>query len=206
MVVQKFSENFWSPDFASTVGFDALVKKNKDGKTSSKEIEYFIKERAKIEDEYAKSLLKLSKASLGSTESGSLKDVLTSLRNNVEKLSYLHQDLSQILLDQVDRVHAERDKFSSQCKVVEESVKRLQGIKKDLHKQTIASSISYQKKSEAYEVSIQACNAERAQAQSIGNPPKALRELEKLEAKSLNVRMKRLRPMTSTKDWCASWK
>jgi len=68
----------------------------------------------------------------------SLKDVLTSLRNNVEKLSYLHQDLSQILLDQVDRVHAERDKFSSQCKVVEESVKRLQGIKKDLHKQTIA--------------------------------------------------------------------
>jgi len=43
------------------------------------------------------------------------------------------------------------------------------------------SSISYQKKSEAYEVSIQACNAERAQAQSIGNPPKALRELEKVK-------------------------
>lgn len=49
------------------------------------------------------------------------------------------------------------------------------------------SSISYQKKSEAYEVSIQACNAERAQAQSIGNPPKALRELEKVKLCRLYV-------------------
>lgn len=50
--------------------------------------------RASIEDEYAKKLLNLSKKSLGSQESGSLKASLDTLRGEVEGMGKQHQGIA----------------------------------------------------------------------------------------------------------------
>lgn len=50
--------------------------------------------RASLEDEYAKKLLNLSKKSLGSQETGSLKASLDTLRGEVESMGKQHQSIA----------------------------------------------------------------------------------------------------------------
>ena len=56
-----YKNAFWESDFLSQAGFDTLSSHMKDGQKSCKWLEDFLKQRAKAEEEYAKTLLKLSK-------------------------------------------------------------------------------------------------------------------------------------------------
>lgn len=69
----KFSETFWDNEFTGTSGLDNLMKKMKESRQSCKEFHDMLKARAKCEEDYAKSLQKISKTNFEPTDTGTMK-------------------------------------------------------------------------------------------------------------------------------------
>jgi hypothetical protein len=64
-----FAGAFWDVEGAPP-GFDTLVLKHRNGKEVCKDMAEFMRQRAAIEDAYAKQLMKLSRATLADFEHG----------------------------------------------------------------------------------------------------------------------------------------
>ena len=56
-----FKSAFWEADFLSQNGFDTLCNHIKNGQKSCKWLEEYLKLRAKAEEDYSKTLTKISK-------------------------------------------------------------------------------------------------------------------------------------------------
>lgn len=65
-----------------------------------------------------------------------MRDILMELKKQSEKAASIHQDLSQNLSDQAQRIQQIKDKHQSLCKQVESTVKTCQSSKKDLYNKT----------------------------------------------------------------------
>jgi len=57
-------------DKGDQTGFDIILEKHLNGKFAMKDMMEFFRERAAIEEQYAKNLLKLSRSTLGDQEEG----------------------------------------------------------------------------------------------------------------------------------------
>ncbi|OAA79345.1 SH3 domain protein [Akanthomyces lecanii RCEF 1005] len=90
-VALSFANNFWGKDDA---GVHPLLDRMGAAKQTNDELKSFYSARASLEDEYAKKLLNLSKKSLGSQETGSLKASLDTLRGEVESMGKQHQSIA----------------------------------------------------------------------------------------------------------------
>ncbi len=69
-----------------------LVNKARTGKRACEQLLHLFKERAALEEEYAKRLAKLNKSFLPKDEIGSLKRVYESLKNEMEVSARIHAD------------------------------------------------------------------------------------------------------------------
>lgn len=56
-----FSSRFWENDFVTQTGFETIAARLKDGGKTCKDIEDFLKQRAKAEEDFAKALQKIAK-------------------------------------------------------------------------------------------------------------------------------------------------
>lgn len=109
---KDFCNSFWGDDNGIR-GFEALTGKVKVSTKTIEDLKYFWKERASIEEDYAKRLGKLSKLVIGNDETGALFDSLMSLGNELEQISHNHFTLSQSMRrdleaetsDWVNRMH-----------------------------------------------------------------------------------------------------
>ncbi|TQV97697.1 hypothetical protein V2A60_006570 [Cordyceps javanica] len=90
-VALSFANNFWGKDDA---GVHPLLDRMAAAKQTNDELKSFYSARASLEDEYAKKLLNLSKKSLGSQETGTLKASLDTLRGEVESMGKQHQSIA----------------------------------------------------------------------------------------------------------------
>ena len=110
---KDFCNSFWGDDNGIR-GFEALTGKVKVSTKTIEDLKYFWKERASIEEDYAKRLGKLSKLVIGNDETGALFDSLMSLGNELEQISHNHFTLSQSMRrdleaetsDWVNRMHS----------------------------------------------------------------------------------------------------
>ncbi|KAJ8121396.1 hypothetical protein O1611_g10114 [Lasiodiplodia mahajangana] len=81
-VVLSFANNFWGKDDA---GVGPLLDRMASAKQTSDELRSFYSARASIEDDYARKLMSLSRKSLGSHETGSLKTSLDTMKSELEE-------------------------------------------------------------------------------------------------------------------------
>ncbi|KAM3433984.1 hypothetical protein NHJ13734_006199 [Beauveria thailandica] len=98
-VALSFANNFWGKDDA---GVQPLLDRMAAAKQTNDELKAFYSARASLEDEYAKKLLNLSKKSLGSHETGSLKASLDTLRGEVESMGKQHQSIAAQMKTELD--------------------------------------------------------------------------------------------------------
>ncbi|XP_061823128.1 growth arrest-specific protein 7-like isoform X2 [Nerophis lumbriciformis] len=75
-------------------GFEVLVQKQFKGKQMQKEMAEFVRERIKIEEEYAKNLSKLSQIPLASQEEGTLGDAWAQLKKSLADEAEVHLKFS----------------------------------------------------------------------------------------------------------------
>uniref|UniRef100_A0A3Q3ENY7 Growth arrest specific 7 n=1 Tax=Kryptolebias marmoratus TaxID=37003 RepID=A0A3Q3ENY7_KRYMA len=87
----------------SISGFEVLVQKQLKGKQMQKEMAEFIRERIKIEEEYAKNLSKLSQIHLGGQEDGTLGEAWAQLKKSLADEAEVHLKFSSKLQSEVEK-------------------------------------------------------------------------------------------------------
>uniref|UniRef100_A0A8C5WMP9 Growth arrest specific 7 n=1 Tax=Leptobrachium leishanense TaxID=445787 RepID=A0A8C5WMP9_9ANUR len=104
----SYCDYFWAdkkdPQGNSSVsGFEDLLQKQLKGKQMQKEMAEFIRERIKIEEEYAKNLAKLSQNSLASQEEGTLGEAWAQLKKSLSDEAEVHLKFSSKLQSEVEK-------------------------------------------------------------------------------------------------------
>uniref|UniRef100_A0A8C6PTD6 Growth arrest specific 7 n=1 Tax=Nothobranchius furzeri TaxID=105023 RepID=A0A8C6PTD6_NOTFU len=112
-------------------GFEVLLQKQLKGKQMQKEMAEFIRERIKIEEEYAKSLSKLSQIPLGGQEEGTLGEAWEQLKKSLANEAEVHLKFSSKLQSEVEKPFLTfRENFKK-------DMKRLEHHIADLRKQLV---------------------------------------------------------------------
>ncbi|XP_072501190.1 growth arrest-specific protein 7 isoform X3 [Notamacropus eugenii] len=104
----SYCDYFWAdkkdPQGNGTVaGFEILLQKQLKGKQMQKEMSEFIRERIKIEEEYAKNLAKLSQNSLAAQEEGSLGEAWAQVKKSLADEAEVHLKFSSKLHSEVEK-------------------------------------------------------------------------------------------------------
>ncbi|EOB05033.1 Growth arrest-specific protein 7, partial [Anas platyrhynchos] len=84
-------------------GFEILLQKQLKGKQTQKEMAEFVRERIKIEEEYAKNLSKLSQNSLAAQEEGTLGEAWAQLKKSLADEAEVHLKFSSKLQSEVEK-------------------------------------------------------------------------------------------------------
>uniref|UniRef100_A0A8B9Q3R7 F-BAR domain-containing protein n=1 Tax=Apteryx owenii TaxID=8824 RepID=A0A8B9Q3R7_APTOW len=146
-----FAEHFWGE---KNHGFDVLYHNMKHGQISTKELADFIRERAAIEENYAKAMVKLSKMATNGTQLGTFAPLWEVFRISSDKLALCHLELMKKLHDlikEISRYGEEQGRVHKKSKEevsgTLEAVQLLHGVAQLLPK----SKESYHSKCQEYE-------------------------------------------------------
>ncbi|TRY84991.1 hypothetical protein DNTS_016181, partial [Danionella cerebrum] len=88
---------------ATVSGFDVLLQKQMKGKQMQKEMASFMRERIRIEEEYSRSLNKLSQSALAAQEDGTLGAAWAQLRKSLAEEADVHHRFSSKLHGEVEK-------------------------------------------------------------------------------------------------------
>ncbi|KAK2542102.1 hypothetical protein Q9966_003918 [Columba livia] len=146
-----FTEHFWGE---KNHGFDVLYHNMKHGQISTKELADFVRERAAIEENYAKAMVKLSKMATNGTQLGTFAPLWEVFRISSDKLALCHLELMKKLHDlikEISRYSEEQGRVHKKSKEevsgTLEAVQLLHGVAQLLPK----SKESYHSKCQEYE-------------------------------------------------------
>ncbi|XP_063214009.1 F-BAR domain only protein 1 isoform X2 [Chroicocephalus ridibundus] len=146
-----FTEHFWGE---KNHGFDVLYHNMKHGQISTKELADFVRERAAIEENYAKAMVKLSKMATNGTQLGTFAPLWEVFRISSDKLALCHLELMKKLHDlikEISRYGEEQGRVHKKSKEevsgTLEAVQLLHGVAQLLPK----SKESYHSKCQEYE-------------------------------------------------------
>ncbi|XP_018592257.1 F-BAR domain only protein 2 isoform X2 [Scleropages formosus] len=119
MITPYFLENFWGE---KNNGFDVLYHNMKHGQISTKELSDFIRERAIVEDTYAKSMTKLSRSASNFSQLGTFAPVWDVFKTSTDKLASCHLELVRKLQELIKEVQKYADEQAKAHKKTKEEV------------------------------------------------------------------------------------
>ncbi|KAL7799202.1 hypothetical protein V8C37DRAFT_366968 [Trichoderma ceciliae] len=126
-VAMSFANNFWGKDDA---GVGPLLDRMINSKQTCDELKNFYGARASIEDEYSRKLLNLSKKTLGSQESGTLRASLDMVRSELEAMAKQHQAIAaQMKTELEEPLAAFAGGIKERRKIVQGTVEKLLKVK-----------------------------------------------------------------------------
>ncbi|OAX83262.1 hypothetical protein ACJ72_02373 [Emergomyces africanus] len=123
----SFANNFWGKDDA---GVGPMLERVHNAKTTCDELKAFYSTRAAIEDEYSRKLLILCRKALGSSESGTLRASLDSVRGETEAIGKTHAAIaSQMKSELEEPLAAFAGGMKERRKIVQNGIEKLLKIK-----------------------------------------------------------------------------
>ncbi|KAK3402233.1 hypothetical protein B0T20DRAFT_493368 [Sordaria brevicollis] len=126
-VALSFANNFWGKDDA---GVQPLLERMSAAKTTCDELKSFYTARAKIEEEFSRQLLNLSRKSLGSQESGTLRASLDTVRQEVESMGKQHQAIAAQMRSELEEpLVAFAGGMKERRKIIQNTVEKLLKVK-----------------------------------------------------------------------------
>ncbi|XP_067279398.1 growth arrest-specific protein 7a isoform X3 [Pseudorasbora parva] len=168
----SYCDYFWAdkrdPQGATVSGFEVLLQKQLKGKQMQKEMAEFIRERIKIEEEYAKNLSKLSMFPMAAQEEGTLGEAWAQVKKSLADEAEVHLKFSSKLQSEVEKplltfrgdnfkkdmkkydhhIADLRKQLVSRCAAVEKARKALADRQKDLEVKTQQLEIKLSNKTE----------------------------------------------------------
>ncbi|XP_043835909.1 proline-serine-threonine phosphatase-interacting protein 2 isoform X2 [Dromiciops gliroides] len=143
----KFRENFWCPHFLSTVGYDSIIQHLNEGRKNCKEYEDFLKERAVIEEKYAKDLINLCrKKPCGQSEINTLKRALEVFKQQLDNVGQSHLQLAQMLREEARKMEEFKERQKIQRKKIEVLMDNMHKQKQLQYKKTMDVKKIYEQK------------------------------------------------------------
>jgi len=146
--VSPFADNFWGvEDFAA--GFQVLTAYMKRGRKECEDVTDYLKERAEIEQEYAKKLLKLAKSTnkksgfgveLGEDElNTTLRASWKQIKESAEKVAAKHKSFADDILTVVEKPlnlskESDKKRVAEQTTVVEATIKEYSQLRTNVPK------------------------------------------------------------------------
>ncbi|KAK8214493.1 hypothetical protein IWZ01DRAFT_540362 [Phyllosticta capitalensis] len=126
-VTLSFANNFWGKDDA---GVSPLLERMHNAKVTGDEMKSFYTARAQIEEDYARKLLNLARKPLGSSEGGTLKLSLESVRAEMESMGKAHQQIaSQMKSELEEQLSAFAGGIKERRKIIQTGIEKLLKIK-----------------------------------------------------------------------------
>ncbi|CAG8460659.1 12754_t:CDS:10 [Ambispora gerdemannii] len=95
-----FSNNFWGRDEA---GYEVLTMRMRQAKQTCEEVKTMFHDRATIEEDYGKRLLKLAKSQVGKDEIGTLRKSFDATRKAIEATGLSHINLAQQIRTELEQ-------------------------------------------------------------------------------------------------------
>lgn len=129
MNVKTYSDSFWGGDLCSTLGYDALVKRNNASKKMCQDLEDYLKKRSKIETDYSKALNALYRSFKEREIVGVLECAMNQLRQELEVLANHHNKAALSFQQHSDSVKKFKDEQISSRKTREDCLQRVQNSK-----------------------------------------------------------------------------
>jgi len=155
-MVNSFVNNFWDADWNGTKGYDILVTRLKDGKKLHDAYADFIRNRAKLEDDYGKNLIRLAQIAGGTEETGTLRQSWDSLKKETENIGHIHCELSKQLNELVERANAFREKQKRERLKIDEGMRREQNDKHMAHEKMVKVKRQYEQRCKESEAADEA--------------------------------------------------
>ncbi|XP_022084607.1 proline-serine-threonine phosphatase-interacting protein 1-like isoform X2 [Acanthaster planci] len=118
----------------------------KEGREMCKDYEDFLKQRAKAEESFGKTLLKISRTSGGKEEIGTLKAAWSEVVTQTELCGQAHIDISIRLGDEAKKVEEFRESQKDLRRKSEDAIKKLITAKKDQYNKVVHSKRNYESK------------------------------------------------------------
>lgn len=144
--MRKFADNFWDDDFNGTTGYDTVINYMKDGKKLCDSYIEFLTKRAKLEEDYAKNLIKLANQSEAINVTGTMQTSWLQLKKETECVGSTHMELSKKLNDLAAEVQIFREKQKNERKKVDELMRKLQKDKKTSYEQVLKHKKAYEQR------------------------------------------------------------
>uniref|UniRef100_A0A8C5Z1J4 F-BAR domain-containing protein n=1 Tax=Marmota marmota marmota TaxID=9994 RepID=A0A8C5Z1J4_MARMA len=153
----SYCDYFWAdkkdPQGNGTVaGFELLLQKQPKGKQMQKEMSEFVRERIKIEEEYAKNLAKLFQNSLAAQEEGSLGAAWAQVKKSLADEAEVHLKFSAKLHSEVEKPLMNfRENFKKDMKKYDHHIKAQKALterQRDLEMKTQQLAIKLSNKTE----------------------------------------------------------
>lgn len=146
-----FSGNFWETDFLSQTGFETIISRLKEGSKTCRDIEDFLKQRSKAEEDFAKSLQKIAKSERGSGETGTMKSSVDVLRAEAEAEATLHAKHAQYLMEEANKLIEFREKQREERRRNEDTMHKINKTKADNYRKMQSCKSTYESKYRAAE-------------------------------------------------------
>ncbi|EGC40924.1 SH3 domain-containing protein [Histoplasma capsulatum var. duboisii H88] len=144
------ANNFWGKDDA---GVAPMLERVHNAKTTCDELKAFYSTRAAIEDEYARKLLILCRKALGSSESGTLRTSLDTVRGETETIGKTHAAIaSQMKSELEEPLAAFAGGMKERRKIVQNGIEKLLKIK--MQQMQAVNKIQLASNSSEYEAAI----------------------------------------------------
>ncbi|KAK3609093.1 hypothetical protein CHS0354_031665 [Potamilus streckersoni] len=172
-----FRDSFWDPEFTGTRGWEAIIKRMRDGKKVCDDVVKFVKERAKAETEYTKLLTNLVKKADGKEETGILGNGWRELKSQTESIAQLHFDASKQFEQLADELAAFNLTQKETKKKVEQTMKNLIQSRNQQYQRTEQARNTYMAKCKEKDLSEEQYSAKRQGIQT------TTKELQKFESK-----------------------
>jgi len=132
-------------------GITVLLNRVKQNSNSCKEVIGFLKKRAMIEEEYAKSLIKLCQGALESLDKENVNRKLGSFNRNYIKFVKMHAKVGQNHLEFAQKINDTNDSITATFKNTERSRKQLKEAGIKYKKNLIESDVVLEKTRQKYE-------------------------------------------------------
>ncbi|XP_071488351.1 proline-serine-threonine phosphatase-interacting protein 1-like isoform X1 [Diadema antillarum] len=140
----KFLDNFWDTDFNSTGGYEVLIKRMKDGREMCKALEELLKQRARAEDTFGRSLQRIAKNATGTEEIGGLRGAWDELVSRTEQMGTSHVQLGAKMVEEAKKIEDFREAQKEKRRKPEESTKKTQAVKRDWFNKVIQAKKTYE--------------------------------------------------------------
>ncbi|CAC5361944.1 PSTPIP1 [Mytilus coruscus] len=129
---KSFVENFWVEDINSTAGFDVLSNRMRDGRKLCKEIDDYLRQRSKIEAQYAKELQKLNKQD-NKEDLGGLEMAWKEMKQQTERIAHHHDVAAKHFLNIANEISIFNTEQKKVTKEWEDKVSKLHSAAKNTY-------------------------------------------------------------------------
>lgn len=162
----KYVDSFWNSDINSSDGFDALKSRMRDGRKLCKDIEDYLRQRAKIEAQFAKELQKLARSTTSDIkDEGQLENAWKILKKQTENISAAHDSAGTDFGKLASEISSFNDEQKQKTKAVEDKITKLHNAAKSSNQKATNAHRTYQQKCRDWESARDAlCNAENSVA------------------------------------------